>query len=213
MDDSALTMSGASRKNYTSKKQVKKAQSGPSIATLFKRQQDVECDINKKKTVDEVDSGEENEYENDSRESDYACDDEKDHSTSNDLRSKGEKRALSEDFGNDSRTESQPKKKQKSAKAGLGAAKYKCQFQSEWKTTYPFISESSLGKHFFRCNVCVVDRSCGHQGKYDVKRHVNGQAHLDAVKNRERAPMNKHVMREKPSDMSDAEYKVCNNSF
>ena len=68
------------------------------------------------------------------------------------------------------------KRSKSSQKTHIGAAKYKCTFNSEWCKTYP-VKAVKNDKNFFFCIPCGKSLSCSHQGIKDVKVHCAGQQH------------------------------------
>lgn len=48
---------------------------------------------------------------------------------------------------------------------------------------YPFIREVRDDSHKFLCTICGRQLACGHQGKYDVERHVGKGLHQANAKN------------------------------
>ena len=72
------------------------------------------------------------------------------------------------------------KKLKSSQKVHIGAAKYKCTFNSEWCKTYP-IKAVRNDKHSFFGIPCGKSLSCSHQGIKDVKVHCAGQLHKKHV--------------------------------
>ena len=72
---------------------------------------------------------------------------------------------------------SSPAEKLKSLqKTHIGAAKYRCTFNSEWCKTYP-IKAVKNDQHLFFCITCGKTLSCSHQGIKDVKVYCAGQTH------------------------------------
>ena len=65
-------------------------------------------------------------------------------------------------------------------KTHIGAAKYKCAFNSEWCKSYP-IKVVKNDKNSFFCIPCGKSLSCSHQGIKDVKVHCSGQLHKKHV--------------------------------
>ena len=70
----------------------------------------------------------------------------------------------------------------KKAKRRLsGAATYKSWFKKDWTKLYP-VSEVQNSSGEFCCNVCSCVVSCSHQGKANVKCHVEGPIHQKKLK-------------------------------
>ena len=62
-----------------------------------------------------------------------------------------------------------------------GAYKYKCKFKKKWITEEPFFNvlrENQNNPHSCHCTICDKDADCSHQGKADIKRHVNGNTRV-----------------------------------
>ncbi|KAJ4922869.1 hypothetical protein JOQ06_021331, partial [Pogonophryne albipinna] len=57
-----------------------------------------------------------------------------------------------------------------------GAATYRCSFNKEWSTRWPFITMGTTSS-FYWCSVCRQENSCAHQGVSDISRHVEGKGH------------------------------------
>ena len=68
-----------------------------------------------------------------------------------------------------------------SDRAKSGAAKYLTKFKPEWTKQWPFIASGSTTHHFW-CNICRVERSCGHQGRRDIERHIGSEGHIKKAK-------------------------------
>uniref|UniRef100_UPI00358FBD41 uncharacterized protein isoform X3 n=1 Tax=Myxine glutinosa TaxID=7769 RepID=UPI00358FBD41 len=64
------------------------------------------------------------------------------------------------------------------ARAHSGAATYRTSFKTTWTSEWPFITRGSTSYHY-RCSICRVERSCGHQGRRDIDRHVNSEGHAN----------------------------------
>ena len=62
-----------------------------------------------------------------------------------------------------------------------GAATYRTKFDKEWTKEFPEIVKGSTPYNFL-CTVCRIDRSCSHQGKADIKRHIAGPGHQQKLK-------------------------------
>ena len=69
-----------------------------------------------------------------------------------------------------------------------GSFKYKCCFSREWKKVWPFVSAVPESARMFRCNVCLKNLSCAHQGAKDVKEHVATKMHQRLAKAAEKQP-------------------------
>lgn len=82
------------------------------------------------------------------------------------------------DYSASSDIECEPPSKKRFA----GAFKYRTKFSIEWKKTWSFISAVSGNKYKFHCNWCMKDLSCEHQGRADVKQHVETASHQKAAK-------------------------------
>ena len=72
-------------------------------------------------------------------------------------------------------------KRRNPARAIAGAATYLISFQQGWSADWPFITKGSTSHHFW-CSICRVERSCGHQGKKDIERHVLSESHTKKTK-------------------------------
>ena len=62
-----------------------------------------------------------------------------------------------------------------------GAARYLTIFQTEWSKEWSFIKKGS-SNHYFWCDICRVERCCGHQGRTDVERHISSDGHAKKTK-------------------------------
>jgi len=62
-----------------------------------------------------------------------------------------------------------------------GAATYRTKFDTEWTKEFPEISKGSTSYHYW-CTICRIERSCSHQGKADIKRHIAGPGHQQKLK-------------------------------
>ena len=60
------------------------------------------------------------------------------------------------------------------------AAKYLTTFQAEWSKEWPCITKGSTAHHY-RCSICRVERSCAHQGRKDIERHIGSDGHVKKV--------------------------------
>lgn len=82
------------------------------------------------------------------------------------------------DLESDSDNLSEPRAKRSNPdRAKAGAATYLSSFQQGWSSEWPFITKGSTNHHFW-CSICRVERSCGHQARKDVERHVLSDSHL-----------------------------------
>ena len=55
--------------------------------------------------------------------------------------------------------------------------KYKTKYSKDWESKWPFISSVPHKPHHFRCNLCLKELGCGHQGVSDVKDHILTKSH------------------------------------
>ena len=67
------------------------------------------------------------------------------------------------------------------ARTKSGAATYLSSFKELWSKEWPFIRKGTTVFHFW-CDVCRAERSCGHQGRTDVERHVMSYGHREKVR-------------------------------
>lgn len=93
-----------------------------------------------------------------------------------------------------------------SKRSKAGAATYRSTFQKYWNKEWPFIKKGTTINHFW-CTICRVERSCAHQGRRDVERHVDSEGHS---KKTEELRMNQKVSNFFPpsSSLSTLESKV-----
>ena len=71
-------------------------------------------------------------------------------------------------------------KRSNPTRAKSGAAKYLTTFQVEWSKEWPCITKGSTAHHYW-CSICRVERSCGHQGRKDIERHMGSDGHVKKV--------------------------------
>lgn len=72
------------------------------------------------------------------------------------------------------------KRKKTNPRSKTGAATYQTSFKKEWTAEWPFITKGSTSHHFW-CSTCRVERSCSHQGRRDIERHVSSDTHTKKV--------------------------------
>lgn len=75
---------------------------------------------------------------------------------------------------------SSPKREKVTKRKLSGAATYSSSYNKQWEEKYP-ISPGRTAQEF-RCNVCLCNVSCAHQGESDVKRHCEGANHIKRQK-------------------------------
>ena len=99
-------------------------------------------------------------------------------------------RAIALSSDSDSDSEGQLEQKSSHSRAKSGAATYLSSFKDSWSKEWPFIRKGTTVYHFW-CDVCRAERSCGHQGRRDVERHVlssGNQEKVRALKSSHRIP-------------------------
>ena len=94
-------------------------------------------------------------------------------------RSKGRKQVSDKKRPNDNPGYNTPEKKK--SKASSGAAKYGTTYDPAWTDEFHYIHKGTTAGHFW-CSICRVERSCSHQGKTDVKRHIESEGHQRKMK-------------------------------
>ena len=88
----------------------------------------------------------------------------------------------------DTDTEQKRLKGSNSSRAKSGAATYQTSFKESWSKEWPFIRKATTA-YYFWCDICRVERPCGHQGRRDVERHVASASHrvkVEAVRSSQR---------------------------
>ena len=80
----------------------------------------------------------------------------------------------------DTDAEQKRQKRSSSSRAKSGAATYLTSFKESWSKEWPFVRKA-ITAYYFWCDICRVERSCGHQGRKDVEQHLESASHRDKV--------------------------------